>query len=185
MGSAFEAPLPLPDDHSSGNGHSAGPVSKKRPKVESPSAEIGDIAGVIEELESRLEQARAQLAQASTAQTTEFEIGRLFVEAQRFSEASVSKLEGEIQEIMDAAHATAAEIVRAAIEEAQETRRKAERSSFIPSHMAQELQVAIVGFTTVNNELIKELNAINTLLRPLVDRRFDSLDPESTLLGSM
>jgi len=51
--------------------------------VESASSEIGAIAGAIEELQSRLERANEQLGQVSAVQTTEFEIGRLFMEAQR------------------------------------------------------------------------------------------------------
>ena len=75
------------------------------PAVESASSELGSIAGAIESLQNRLAQAQDQLNNVAAVQTTEFEIGRLFVEAQRFSEASLSKLEIQIQEILIEAEA--------------------------------------------------------------------------------
>jgi cell division septum initiation protein DivIVA len=99
-------------------------------------------------------------------QTTEFEIGRLFMEAQRFSEATLSRLEMQIQEILVEAEAKAAEILREANEDAERIRREAQQSSFIPARTAQELQSAIAGFASVNNELIRELSALNAMLAP-------------------
>jgi chromosome segregation ATPase len=156
--------------YSSGNGSSVGHPVQNGGTVESASSEIGAIAGAIEELQNRLARANDQLEQVAAVQTTEFEIGRLFMEAQRFSEVSISKLEMQIQEILVEAEAKAAQILREATEEAQEIRRRAEQSSFIPAGKAQELQAAISGFASVNNELIKELNALNEMLAPSMDR---------------
>ena len=156
--------------YSSGNGSHVGPPVQSDGAVESASSEIGAIAGAIEELQNRLARANDQLEQVAAVQTTEFEIGRLFMEAQRFSEVSISKLEMQIQEILVEAEAKAAQILREATEEAQEIRRQAEQASFIPARTAQELQAAISGFASVNNELIKELNALNEMLAPSMDR---------------
>ncbi len=144
--------------------------------VESASSEIGAIAGAIEELQSRLERANEQLGQVAAVQTTEFEIGRLFMEAQRFSEATLSRLEMQIQEILVEAEAKAAEILREANEDAEKIRREAQQSSFIPARTAQELQSAIAGFASVNNELIRELNALNAMLAPSNNRMAPPMD---------
>jgi chromosome segregation ATPase len=154
-------------DPYAGNGYPVGHGSNENAAVESASSEIGAIAGAIEELQNRLARANDQLGQVTAVRTTEFEIGRLFVEAQRFSEASLSKLEMQIQEILVEAEAKATEILREATEEAHEIRRQAQQqSSLIPARTAQELQAAIVGFANVNGELIKELNALNAMLTP-------------------
>jgi cell division septum initiation protein DivIVA len=148
----------------SGNGNAVGLTSEDNAAVESASTEIDAIAGAIADLQNRLERAHDQLGQVNAVRTTEFEIGRLFVEAQHFSEASLSRLEMQIQEILVEAEAKAAEILREATEEAQEIRRRAQQSSYIPSSTAQDLQSAIVGFANVNGELIRELNALNAML---------------------
>ena len=127
--------------------------------VEWTNAELQSIASTIEELQGRLEQANSRLSSAAKVETTEFEIGRLFVEAQRFSEASLTKLEVQIHEILGAAEAKATEILTEATEEAHEIRRQAQEAAFLSTRTARELQTAIAGFTTVNNELVKELGA--------------------------
>jgi hypothetical protein len=167
-------------DGLSENGHSAGYGSQgsygpQDSTVDSTTSELGAIAGAIEELQGRLAQAHEQLNQVAVVQTTEYEIGRLFVEAQRFSEASLSKLEMQIQEILVEAEAKAAEIIREANEEAAEIRRQAQQASFIPDRTAQELQTAIVGFASVNSELVKELTALNDMLTPASGPRSDYL----------
>jgi chromosome segregation ATPase len=172
-------------EHPAGNGNRTGPPVRHDAAVESASSEIGAIAGAIEELQSRLERANEQLGQVAAVQTTEFEIGRLFMEAQRFSEATLSRLEMQIQEILVEAEAKAAEILREATEEAEKIRREAEQSSFIPSRTAQELQSAIAGFANVNNELIRELSALNAMLDPTNGRVGQPLDRPGDRMRSL
>jgi dsDNA-specific endonuclease/ATPase MutS2 len=152
--------------------------------VDSAGDEIKQIASAIEELQGRLERANEQLSQATAVQTTEIEIGRLFVEAQRFSEASLSRLEMQVHEIVLEAEAKAAEIIREATEEAQEIRRRAQQGSSVGAATAQELKTVIGSFASVNSELIKELNALNAMLTPLVDRRSASLAQPPSTMGS-
>jgi cell division septum initiation protein DivIVA len=165
-------------DGLSENGNSPG-YAPQDATVELANSELGAIAGAIEELQGRLAQAHDQLNQVAVVQTTEYEIGRLFVEAQRFSEASLSKLEMQIQEILVEAEAKAAEILREATEDAGEIRRQAQQSSFIPGHTAQELQSAIVGFASINSELVKELTALNDMLTPASEPRHDPMSYSS------
>ncbi len=134
--------------------------------VEWTNAELHSIASTIEELQQRLVEANSRLSTASTVEGTEFEIGRLFVQAQRFSEESLSKLEHQINEILTAAEAKAEQILRDATEEAVAIRRHAELAAVESTKAARELQVAIAGFTTINNELVKELGALNSMLTP-------------------
>ena len=171
-------------EHPSGNGNSVSQNPRENATVESASSEIDAIAGAIADLQNRLERAHDQLGQVNAVRTTEFEIGRLFVEAQRFSEASLARLEMQIQEILVEAEAKAAEILREATEEAQEIRRQAQQSSSIPSRTAQELQSAIVGFANVNGELIKELNTLNAMLSPTAERGSPSMGASPNPIGS-
>jgi chromosome segregation ATPase len=161
-----------------------GPASAENAAVESASAEIEHISGAIAELQGRLERANNQLGQVTAVRTTELEIGRLFVEAQRFSEASLSKLEMQIQEILAEAEAKATQILREATAEAHEIRREAQQSAFFPARTAQELQAAIAGFSSVNSELVKELGALNAMLTHSSDRGTERLDGPSSALGS-
>ncbi len=153
--------------------------------VESAEAEIKLIASAIAELQGRLERANDQLSQASAVQTTEIEISRLFEEAQRFSEASLSRLEMQVQEIVLEADDKAVEIVREATEEAQEIRRRARRGTSAAAGTDQELKAVISAFASVNGQLIKELNALNAMLAPLVDRRSATLAQPPSLRRSV
>jgi cell division septum initiation protein DivIVA len=177
--SVFGVPEPPPDTHpdmpTPGPGkHLAAPESDETAapagEVEWVNTELRTIASTIEELQGRLEEANTRLATASVVETTEFEIGRLFVEAQRFSEESLSKLDLKIHEILCEAEAKAKEILAEATEEAHEIRRQAQQAAFGSTRTARELQSAIAGFTTVNNELLRELGALNSMLTPASER---------------
>lgn len=139
-------------------------------------SELRTIASTIDELQGRLEEANTRLASVAKVETTEVEIGRLFVEAQRFSEASLSKLELAILEILREVEAKAKQILTEATEEAQEIRRQAQHAAFASTRTAQELQSAIAGFTTVNSELLKELGALNTMMTPASERGMTEID---------
>jgi hypothetical protein len=149
-----------------------GPVSaaddSHRPggEVEWSNAELHSIASTIEELQHRLVDANERLSAASAVETTELEIGRLFVQAQRFSEESLSKLEQQINDILLVAEAKAEQILREATEEALDIRRQAQEDALESTQTARELRVAISGFTTINSELVKELGALNSMLTP-------------------
>jgi cell division septum initiation protein DivIVA len=156
------------------NGNTYGQAMDRGARTESPNEEIQHIAGAIEELQRRLERANEQLSQVAAIQTTEFEIGRLFVEAQRFAEASLSRLEMRVQEIVLEAEAKAAQIIREATEEAQEIRWQAQERASLPVHTAQELKSVMGAFASVNGELTRQINVLNAMLTPLVERRSGS-----------
>jgi hypothetical protein len=184
--SVFGVPEPPSDSHPDvpapglGN-HRTSPESDETEtrtgEVEWVNTELRTIASTIEDLQGRLEEANTRLATTSKVETTEFEIGRLFVEAQRFSEASLSKLDLKIHEILCEAEAKAKEILGEATEEAHEIRRQAQEAAFASTRTARELQSAIAGFTTVNNELLKELGALNSMLTPASERRMGEIEP--------
>ncbi len=165
----------IPPDRSAYRDPAPTPGGLRESDDESAEAEIKQIASAIAELQGRLERANDQLSQAAAVQTTEIEISRMFEEAQRFSEASLSRLEMQVQEIVLEAEAKAAEIVREATEEAQEIRRRARHGTSMGVGTDQELKAVISAFASVNGELIKELNALNAMLAPLVDRRSATL----------
>jgi hypothetical protein len=152
--------------------------------VDWTNSELQSIATTIEELQRRLEVANSQLGAAASVEATESEIGRLFVEAQRFSEDSLSKLEVQIHEILCAAETKAKAILTEATLEAIEIRRQAQEAAFLSTKTAQELQSAIAGFTTVNNELVRELGALNSMLTPANERGVVQIDYSSNGSGS-
>jgi chromosome segregation ATPase len=156
---------PSPDPESTG-----GAVAAESAAVESANAEIEFVSSAIEDLQSRLERASTQMNQVTAVRATEREIGLLFVEAQKFTEAALAKLEGQIHQILDQAEAKAAEIVREAQEEGEELRRQAQSATLFPVEKVHELQAAIRGFSTINGELVKELSALNTMLSPSSER---------------
>ncbi len=158
-------------DATEGGAHAAGT------DVEWANSELLTIASTIEELQGRLEEANTRLASAAKVETTEYEIGRLFVEAQQFSEASLAKLELQIHEILRAVEAKAKEILGEATEEAQEIRRQAHEDANASTATARELQLAIAGFTTVNAELLKELGALNTMMTPSSEQGMTEIHP--------
>jgi chromosome segregation ATPase len=171
-------------NHASANGHALDPSAEENTAIDSAGSEIKQIASAIQELQGRLERANNQLGQVAAVQTTEIEIGRLFVEAQRYSETAMSKLEIQVQEILVEAEAKANEIIREATEEAEEIRRRAQQASAIPGRTADELKSVIAGFANANAELTKELNALNALLTPLANQRSTSLDQTANAAGS-
>ena len=115
-------------DHRSAD--AAGSAQEPGTEVEWANTELHSIASTIEELQSRLAEANSRLDSAAKAETTEFEIGRLFVEAQQFSDASLSRLELQIHEIFREAEAMAREILTEATEEAHEIRQHAQQAAF-------------------------------------------------------
>lgn len=150
-------------------------------EIEWTNAELHSIASTIEELQQRLELANSRLGSVAKVEATEVEIGRLFVEAQRFSEDSLSKLERQIHEVLCAAEDKAKQILTEATEEALEIRRQAQEAAFMSTTTARELQSAIAGFTAVNNELVKELGALNSMLTPAGERATTEIDSSSSL----
>jgi cell division septum initiation protein DivIVA len=161
---------PISDIANRQHPHPAQETAVQAAEVRWANSELLTIANTIEELQGRLDETNARMASAATIETTEVEIGRLFVEAQRFSEDSMSKLELAILEILGEAQAKARQILAEATEEAREIRRQAQLTTFASTGTTKELQGAIAGFTTVNSELLKELSALNTIMTRSGDR---------------
>jgi hypothetical protein len=139
-------------------------TTPSEPPAEWADDELQSIASTIQDLQSRLTLANERIANAAKVETTEVDIGRLFVEAQRFSEASLSNLERQIHEILHEAEAKAVQILAEATGEAQEIRRRAEHAAADSIKTARDLHYAIAGFSSVNNELVRELSALNSRL---------------------
>ncbi len=145
--------------------------------VEWANSELHTIASTIEELQGRLAQANARLSSATKVETTEIEIGRLFVEAQQFSDDALARLEVQVHEILREAESKAKQILAEATAEAQEMRRLAQHSEHASTQAAQDLQSAIAGFTTVNAALLQELGALNATLTPAKETLVSGIDP--------
>ncbi len=177
--SGIDAPISVMNDHR--NGDIGQEAEMAVPEVQWVNSELHTIASTIEVLQNRLEQANARLSTVSRVETTEEEIGRLFVEAQRFSEAALSNLESKIHEILCEAEVKAKQILAEATEEAHEIRRQAQQAAVTSTRSVRELQSAIAGFTTVNSELLKELSALNSMLIPTDDRGEVEMDHSSAI----
>jgi deoxyribodipyrimidine photolyase len=141
-------------------------TTPSEPRAEWADDELQSIASTIQDLQSRLAVANERIANAAKVETTDVDIGRLFVEAQRFSEASMANLERQIHEILHEAEAKAGQILAEATHEAREIRSQAEEFAAASTKTARELSAAIAGFSSVNTELVKELSALNAVLLP-------------------
>jgi chromosome segregation ATPase len=141
------------------------------PPAEWANDELQSIADTIEELQNRLALANQQLGSVAKVETTEIEIGRLFVEAQRFSESTLANLEYQIHEILHEVEAKAAQILAEATSEAQEIRRQAEQAAAASAETEQELHAAIAGFSALHGELVKKLGDLNAMLPPGDEQR--------------
>ncbi len=176
----WEAPAASPTadlaDNQNDEGAAEIPSSTEAQWVNS---ELQTIASTIQHLQSRLEETNSRLSDAEKVETTEYEIGRLFVEAQRFSEDSLANLELKLHEVLGAAETKAMQILTEATEEAQRIRQEAQEAAFASTQTVQELQSAISGFTAVNAELLRELGALNGMLSPTSNPDSDQLDPSS------
>ena len=91
----------------------------------------------------------------------------------------MANLELTIHEILLEAEAKAKQILAEATEEAHDIRRQAQQAAIASTRTAQELQSAIAGFTTVNNELLKELGALNSMLTPASERGMTEIERSS------
>ncbi len=165
MGVLLDAPISDIADHRSGNDdveHSDAPEAG----TQWVNTELHTIASTIEELQNRLEEANSRLNTVTKVETTEVEIGRLFVDAQRFCDDSLSKLEIRVHEILVETETKANQMLAEAAEEAQEIRRQAQEAAFASTRTVQQLQSAISGFTKVNADLLSELGTLNDILLP-------------------
>lgn len=141
--------------------------------VDSAREEIASVADAVAALQHRLEHANEHLRQVNAVRATELEIGRLFVEAQRFAEAYLIRLEDQVQEILAKAEAKAAQILREATQEAQELRQGAGQTAHMPALTVQKVQAAIAGMAGTHSDLMTELYTLNAMLAPLRTRRSD------------
>lgn len=91
------------------------------------------------------------------APITEREIGQVFVEAQRFTDDALVKLEGQIGRVLAEAGRKAAEIVLEAREEADELLRRARESVSLSSAKADELHQAVARLATLVDSLADAL----------------------------
>jgi cell division septum initiation protein DivIVA len=84
---------------------------------------------------------------------SETELGRLFVEAQRFTDDALAKLDSQVERVLAQASAKAAEIVVEAREEADQILRSARDTVSLPTDKADELRAAVDRLSTFVGEL--------------------------------
>jgi cell division septum initiation protein DivIVA len=90
---------------------------------------------------------------------SEREIGQLFVEAQRFTDDALAKLEGQVERVLAEAGRKAAEIVLEAREEADELLRRARESVSLSSAKADELHDAVARLGTLVDSLADSMKS--------------------------
>jgi len=88
---------------------------------------------------------------------TEREIGQLFVEAQRFTDDALAKLEGQVDRVLAEAGRKAAEIVLEAREEADGVLRRARESVLLSTTKADELHDAVGRLASLVDSLAEVL----------------------------
>jgi hypothetical protein len=137
---------------------SAGPSSPRRAAGGSQQvdSELNLIGLAIEDLQDRLEKANARLGNVEYMEATEFEIGRLLVEAERSSASALAHLEAKVYEVLIELDAKATKILAEATEEANQIRQKAQDAACAALQSTHDLQAAVAGFISANAELLKD-----------------------------
>jgi hypothetical protein len=115
----------------------------------------------LRELLGRLE-ALATLARQH--EQNEAKIGELFIRVQNYISSATAEAEEHARNLIAEAEFEAARIVATAKEEAHRLLSDAKRPAGIPPEAVVQLQVTIDGFARLNNELLRELGALNQTL---------------------
>ncbi len=131
----------------------------------------GGEPGSLEELRDRLGRATEELTRDAARREAEHDIGQLLVEAQRFTDAALADADQRARHTLAEAEAEAAAVLSEARHEADRIVAEARAVSPVPPETARELRAVIEGFTRVNAELVRELDALSQILRPLADGR--------------
>jgi len=126
---------------------------------------VTHVAVALDELKDQLEIANRRVAEVTTAQITEAELGRLFVRAAEFADSAVADAEEHARRLVAEARVNAERILADARIEAESIIEEAQRSG-LPAAAAEQVHATIDGFTRVNRELIKELEFLRDVLQP-------------------
>lgn len=143
--------------------------------VQAVTTAVTHVAVALDELKGQLEIANRRVSEVAAAQTTEAELGRLFVRAAQFADSAIAEAQDEARRLVADARREADRIVAEARGHADAIIEEAEQSSALPSAFALQVQTALDGFTHVNSEFMKELeflwNSLQTALPPAVTNR--------------
>jgi vacuolar-type H+-ATPase subunit H len=126
---------------------------------------VTHVAVALDELKDQLEIANRRVAEVTTAQITEAELGRLFVRAAEFADSAVAEAEEHARRLITDARMDAERILADARIEAESIIEEAHRSG-LSAAAAEQVHATIDGFTRVNRELVKELEFLRDVLQP-------------------
>ncbi|MGA2520917.1 MAG: hypothetical protein ABSG81_08900 [Acidimicrobiales bacterium] len=131
-------------------------------------------AGALDGLKDLLERLESSITKAADNRRIEEQIGQLFVRAQDFVDRAIGEAEELGRNMLAEAEFEASRIVAAARDEASrlviEAQNEAERTNKIPPEAVRQLQATIDGFGRVNNELLRELSALNRSIATQVEQ---------------
>jgi dsDNA-specific endonuclease/ATPase MutS2 len=132
--------------------------------IEMVSSEMDSITTAVSSLLERLDTANNKLAEATSVRMTEWEMGRLFVEAQEFTDTALNTLDEQTHQMLLEAEQEADQIIANARLEAERIVAEAKSSPALSSETVTYLRSTIEGFARVNQELLKELTFLNEML---------------------
>ncbi len=125
--------------------------------VDAVAAEFSEMSRAIEELRERLDLASSKMEHVAVVRTSELEIGRLFVQAQEFTDAALGQAEQRARQAIAEAEAEATRILEEARREAEAIVEEARQQAALPPEAVGRLDSTIAGFIEINRELIEEL----------------------------
>jgi hypothetical protein len=134
--------------------------------VQAVTTAVTHVAVALDELKDQLEIANRRVSEVAAAQTTEAELGRLFVRAAEFADSAIAEAQDEARQVVADAHRQADRILAIARGHADAIIEEAERSTTLPSAFALHVQAALDGFTHVNAEFMKEVEFLRDSLQP-------------------
>ncbi len=145
---------------------------------------VNHVAVALDELKDQLEIANRRVAEVTTAQITEAELGRLFVRAAEFADEAVAEAEEHARRLLADARIQAERIMADARIEAESIIEESQRAGLPAAAAAEQVHATIDGFTRVNQELIKELEVLRGVLQPQLDAPMAPPLPASPLPAS-
>lgn len=135
-------------------------------EIERVTAEVQSVSSAIDSLTRRLTEANDRLEHVSMVRSSEVEIGRLLLQAQRFVDEAVAEARDHAKATVAEAEAEADRILAEARQQAEEIIQAARSAPTVSPETLLALDTTIGEFTKANTELIHELAQLRDVLGP-------------------
>jgi cell division septum initiation protein DivIVA len=133
--------------------------------VEAVTTAVTHVALALDELKDQLEVTNRRVGEVMAAQISEADLGRLFVRAAEFADATMAQAEEEARQLVADAVAQAERLVANARLEAHAIITEAHDAP-LSDAVAEQVRATIDRLVLVNDELVKELDFLHDVVQP-------------------